>query len=93
MPWCDTCSKFWNPTSMPAEGRCPNCASPLAARDPGAAGSRPPGGAGAGGAGTGEADSIDGLDDVKAPWHFKVLVVVTAVYIGWRIVQLVASVL
>jgi hypothetical protein len=27
-------------------------------------------------------------DDMKAPWHFKLLMVLLAVYLGWRIVQL-----
>jgi hypothetical protein len=25
MPWCDDCSKFWNPTSMREDGSCPSC--------------------------------------------------------------------
>ncbi len=25
MPWCDECSKFWNPNSMPPDGSCPTC--------------------------------------------------------------------
>ena len=25
MPWCDECSKFWNPPSMGAGGECPTC--------------------------------------------------------------------
>jgi hypothetical protein len=25
MPWCDDCSKFWNPNSMPPDGTCPTC--------------------------------------------------------------------
>lgn len=25
MPWCDDCSKFWNPNSMGADGSCPSC--------------------------------------------------------------------
>ena len=32
------------------------------------------------------------LQPQKAPWHFKLLVVVTVVYLGWRFVQLVSSV-
>ncbi len=28
-------------------------------------------------------------DDEKAPWHFKLMVVMVAVYLGWRLVQLV----
>ena len=26
----------------------------------------------------------------KAPWHFKVLVLVTVVYLGWRLLQLIS---
>ena len=25
MPWCDDCSKFWNPSSMPPDGTCRTC--------------------------------------------------------------------
>lgn len=25
----------------------------------------------------------------KAPWHFKLLVLVTVVYLGWRLIQLI----
>jgi hypothetical protein len=31
----------------------------------------------------------EGDDDVKAPWHFKLLVFLAVVYIGWRLLQLV----
>jgi hypothetical protein len=30
----------------------------------------------------------DDPDEAKAPWHFKVLMVLLVVYLGWRIVQL-----
>jgi hypothetical protein len=30
----------------------------------------------------------DGEDAVKAPWHFKLLIVLLALYLTWRIVQL-----
>jgi len=26
--------------------------------------------------------------DAKAPWHFKLLMVMLAAYLGWRVVQL-----
>jgi hypothetical protein len=26
-------------------------------------------------------------DDVKAPWHFWVLVAAVAIYLGWRLIQ------
>ena len=27
-------------------------------------------------------------DDMRAPWHFKLLMVLLVVYLGWRFVQL-----
>ena len=27
-------------------------------------------------------------EDMKAPWHFKLLMVLLGLYLGWRIVQL-----
>jgi hypothetical protein len=29
MPWCEDCSRFWNPPSMPADGTCPSCGRQL----------------------------------------------------------------
>lgn len=31
-----------------------------------------------------------GNADEKAPWHFKLMVVMVVAYLGWRLVQLVA---
>ncbi len=64
MPWCDDCSRFWNPNSMNEDGTCPTCGRRLA--EPGAS---------------------TKTDVPRAPWHFKLLVVATAVYLGWRTVQ------
>jgi hypothetical protein len=25
MPFCEDCSKFWNPNSLPPDGTCPTC--------------------------------------------------------------------
>lgn len=30
MPWCDDCTKFWNPNSMPRDGTCPTCERQIA---------------------------------------------------------------
>ncbi len=27
-------------------------------------------------------------DDVKAPWHFKLMIVALTVYLGWRLVSI-----
>ena len=85
MPWCDECAKFWNPNSMPASGHCPRCGAKLAeprqvlehsAVDEAA-----------------DDDADDAAsegEEYRAPWHFKLLVVMAAVYLLWRFVQLVA---
>jgi hypothetical protein len=31
VPWCDDCSRFYNPTSMTAAGECPTCGRVIAA--------------------------------------------------------------
>lgn len=63
MPWCETCSRFFTPPSMKADGSCPSCGRVLA--DP----------------------ATDAAP--KAPWHFKLLVAAVAMYLLWRIVQMV----
>lgn len=30
MPWCETCSRFYNPTSLEADGSCPTCGAKVA---------------------------------------------------------------
>ncbi len=30
MPWCDDCSRFWNPNTLSPEGACPTCGRTLA---------------------------------------------------------------
>ena len=67
MPWCDDCSKYWSPNSLPPDGNCPNC-------------------------GTAVADPTE-EQDIKAPWHFKVLVVAAVIYLVWRAVQMIRWIL
>ena len=43
--------------------------------------------------GTVTADSLDlkklaGLEDEKLPWHFKLLVALLCLYLGWRVIDL-----
>ena len=33
MPWCEDCSKFWNPPSMGSGGECPSCGRVIAEVD------------------------------------------------------------
>jgi hypothetical protein len=30
MPWCEGCSRFWNPTTMEEGGQCPSCGRVIA---------------------------------------------------------------
>ena len=92
MPWCEECAKFWNPSSMRSDGSCPTCGRHLASPPPvpAAQADGPPGLA------PREADDYITLaddDDVKTPWHFKLLVVAIIVYLGWRAVQMVSWVI
>ena len=34
MPWCEDCSKYWAPSAMTPEGRCPTCDRDLEATEP-----------------------------------------------------------
>jgi hypothetical protein len=72
MPWCDDCSRFWNPSTLTDGGACPTCGRVVAG---------PVG------------DGGDDDEELKAPWHFKLLVALTVLYLAWRAVQLVVIVL
>lgn len=81
MPWCDDCAKYWAPSAMRDDGTCPTCGRRLEGP------ARPV-----------TAENLDlrklaagndaDEDDYKAPWHFKLLVVLLVVYLVWRFVQL-----
>ena len=80
MPWCEDCAKYWTPSAMNADGTCPTCGRPVEA------------------GAVAQANTInlrklaakEGEEEVKAPWHFKLLMVALALYLGWRVVQLFA---
>jgi hypothetical protein len=83
MPWCDECSKFWNPPELSGGGECPSCGRLISGRP-----QRPvvapalPGGQ----AGVDEPDLSGAVAKTKgAPWHFKLLVVGVTVYMIYRI--------
>ena len=83
MPWCDECSKFWSPNSLPASGACPTCGRTL--RAPTATATAP-----APAATGGTAAHADQADDYKAPWHFKLMIVLAVVYLTWRFIQVIS---
>ncbi len=83
MPWCEECAKYWTPSAMNNDGTCPKCGRVVAAQEP----ITTPITAKnlnlhrlASGEGNG--------DDARAPWHFKLLMVMLAAYLIYRVVYL-----
>jgi hypothetical protein len=77
VPWCEECARYLAPSAMGRDGSCPSCGRVPAASDPVSGG-------------TLDLRSLAGGDDadVRAPWHFKLLVFLLVAYLGWRIVDL-----
>jgi len=73
VPWCETCSRYWTPSSLRPGAECPTCGRVIARTAGGAEGPAP------GGAATDEAPPV--------PWHFKLLLVAVALYLAFRAVQ------
>jgi len=75
MPWCEPCARYLAPSAMTAEGRCPRCGT---IAELNSISGRPLSGS----------DLRDLAGQDKAPWHFKLLVFLLVVYLGWRVVDL-----
>ena len=80
MPWCEDCARYWAPSAMQEDGSCPTCGrviEPTPHRAPVTAKNL-------------DLRKLAGgeEEDVRAPWHFKLLMVLLALYLGWRIVDL-----
>ena len=83
MPWCEDCAKYFAPTAMSPDGTCPACGRSLDEQRPITRV-------------TGRsidlrrlASGADGSsDDAAAPWHFRLLVGLLAVYLVWRVIDL-----
>lgn len=74
MPWCGPCQRYFAPSALTTGGTCPVCGE--AAEPPDLI------------AGVGE-ETEQPEEEVRAPWHFWLVVLATVVYVGWRIVLLV----
>lgn len=78
MPWCETCSRFYNPNSLGPDGSCPECGRIVAEPpEPGPEATDADAGADAG------AEPKE-----KAPWHFRLLLVLIVVYLTYRFIQI-----
>jgi len=80
VPWCEDCAKYLAPTAMNDDGTCPTCGRSLAEQQPITAKNVNLRKLAAGEGGEEK--------DMKAPWHFKLLMVLLALYLGYRVVQL-----
>ncbi|MFT3854265.1 MAG: hypothetical protein QM733_16215 [Ilumatobacteraceae bacterium] len=82
MPWCEDCAKYWTPSAMNADGTCPTCGRALEATkaEPITAKNLDLKKLAAGEEGDEES--------AKAPWHFKLLLVLLALYLTWRVIDL-----
>lgn len=78
MPWCATCDKWRAPNALLVDGTCPKCGGLVEA-----------------GALAADASTADGAAAtpaaVKIPWHFWLMVAAATLYLGWRVVQGIAS--
>ena len=74
MPWCATCDRFYNPNTLEPDGSCPTCGRQVAEAPTEPEVDVPP-------------EKLRKFSDEPAPWHFKVLVALTAVYLAWRALQ------
>ena len=79
MPWCEPCAKYLTPSSVNENGSCPVCGT--AGEIANVNGERVT-------AETLDLRKLAGTDGEKLPWHFKLLVGLLCLYMGWRIVQL-----
>ncbi len=80
MPWCDACSRFLTPNALRPDGSCPSCGRPVADPDadlPERDGPAP------------DPDGAAGPDEehTRVPWHFWLLLLAAALYLGWRAIE------
>ena len=81
MPWCEPCSRFFNPNSLNEDGTCPQCgalvAGPVETPRDGPASA------------TGEGGEAE--DKQKVPWHFWLVMAAVVVRAGWRLIRVHAA--
>jgi len=78
MPWCEPCAKYFAPSALTSDGECPECRTAVDTMSV---------------SGRINVDTLDlkklaGVDGDKTPWHFKLLVGLLCLYLGWRVIQI-----
>lgn len=76
MPWCEPCARYFTPSALDSTGGCPHCGEKASVHT--ASGNDL------------NLKELAGDEYVKAPWHFKLLVTLLVLYLGWRVVDLFA---
>lgn len=74
MPWCERCDRFLNPNTVGSDGTCPSCGREI----------QPPSTISPSAPGT---TSTVADDEVKAPWHFWLMIAGVVIYLGWRLIE------
>jgi hypothetical protein len=83
VPWCEDCARYFTPSAMNADGTCPSCGRVV--EEPKVQSRITAKNLDLHKLAAGE----DGdEDDAKAPWHFKVLMVMLVIYLVWRFIQI-----
>ena len=90
MPWCEECAQYWTPSTMNDDGTCPKCGRNVAAQQPITAQPITAQPITARNINLHRLAAGEGGDeaDMKAPWHFKLLMVLLAAYLTYRVVYL-----
>jgi hypothetical protein len=83
MPWCEDCARYFAPSAMNDDGTCPSCGRLV--EEPKVASTVTAKNLNLRKLAAGEGGDED---DAKAPWHFKVLMVMLVAYLGWRFVEI-----
>jgi len=74
VPWCEPCSRYFVPSAMREDGTCPVCGRHIQ-ESPRPRRSEQP-----------SLRELSKMSGEKAPWHFKLLMAMLVVYLGWRII-------
>ena len=79
MPWCEECARYFTPSAMNEDGTCPSCGRVV--EEPKVQSTITAKNLNLHQLAAGEGGDAD---DLKAPWHFKVLMFLLVAYLAWR---------
>jgi hypothetical protein len=74
MPWCEPCSRYFAPSAVTADGKCPVCGRAIEVPLRSGASNAP------------TLRDLSRMSGEKAPWHFKLLMTMLVLYLGWRLI-------